>query len=324
MGARNSKYRYGTHETAEHKRDDRVTRMEKEKGCSKPHKNQIQIRDFSVGHFPEGYQEQDLFELVKLIAGLTVLIEVQFCSEKRLDYWQKTRTKYPGSEWKGKKTNLTGSGRIADIFQDKNGPKFCTCSKCKEDNVQRELWTIVVITATHVVFDDSEANSSSCCLFYDTDDGNYIQINCTKCRWAHDSGDLCFLEGFTCDRELFNNIDNKIKQFNVLWKTIHDRYALDERKEKMERKYYYKRLVVVVSHPHGGPKKISLGRLDEQLKNKLKNDTGYQLFYDSPTCEGSSGAPVYLYGQDWFKVEYVHSGTTEDRQLNHSTTWCPK
>ncbi|KAK0066841.1 hypothetical protein Bpfe_003577 [Biomphalaria pfeifferi] len=310
MGSRHSKFEffYGTHETAESQKEL----------CSKPHIKQYEISKFSINDLPEDYQEENIFLLIKQIVKLTVQIVVNYISENRLDVWQNTKTRYPGSECKGKDSLLRGSGRIADIYKNEEAKK-CMCSDCvNNENAEKETWTIIAITATHVVFDESEANKSNCKLYYDSEDGECIQINYCKRRWAHTEGDLCFMECVTCNKNLAEEIWQNIQQFNNLWKKIRKDYL------KNTKKYKSNRLVVIVSHPHCGAKKISIGHLEGKNEIELNNQKGYQLFYDTPTCKGSSGAPVYLYGQNWFRVEYVHSGGTKDPKLNHSTTWCPK
>ncbi|XP_055866317.1 uncharacterized protein LOC106050695 [Biomphalaria glabrata] len=317
MGGWFSMFDHGTPEVAVFEKGNKTEKEESIKGCLKPHNNQLTTSEFTINSLPEGYQEDDLYELVNYIADFTVRISVNFSSKKRLNFWQQAKVQFQGNN-RGERHS--GSGRIADVYQDTNEIKTCLCSNCingTKNNAPKEIWTVVVFTATHVVFDDSEARRSECKLFYDTKDGMFKQLNVSKCRWRNVAGDLCFIECVTCDSKFANEIKAKFKRFNELWKGIRDRYALEQEHDS-------KRLVVIVSHPHGKPqKKISVGRLQKKYDRHLKNDLGYQLFYDSPTCKGSSGAPVYLYGQDWFQEEYVHSGTNK-KQLNYSTTWCPK
>ncbi|KAK6195716.1 hypothetical protein SNE40_001086 [Patella caerulea] len=48
--------------------------------------------------------------------------------------------------------------------------------------------------------------------------------------------------------------------------------------------------VISISHPHGLPKKVSIG---EQLD---EGDNGYDLYHSATTCFGSSGSPVFRIG----------------------------
>ncbi|KAI8780079.1 hypothetical protein BgiBS90_019273 [Biomphalaria glabrata] len=278
MGQQHSKFEfnYGTHETAESQNEtDHKTAQEK---CPKPHDKQFEISKFSINDLPEDYQEENLFQLIKQMVKLTVQIVVNYSSENRSDFWQNTETRYPGSECKGQDSLLRGSGRIADIYKNEEA-KTCMCSDCiNKENAEKETWTIIAVTATHVVFDESEANKSNCKLYYDSEDGRCTQINYCKLRWAHTLGDLCFMECVTCNENLAKEIWENIQQFNELWKTIREEYKTNTRK------YNSNRLVVIVSHPHCGPKKISIGHLKEKNKSELNIQKGYQLVYDTPTA----------------------------------------
>ncbi|CAG5132250.1 unnamed protein product [Candidula unifasciata] len=75
-------------------------------------------------------------------------------------------------------------------------------------------------------------------------------------------------------------------------------------------------LTVVVSHPHGCSKQISLGFCSyiDVMKDEWTRYT-----YTTATCPGSSGAPVVTISKNW--SYYVHSGgnSTKDGQLNYSS-----
>ena len=69
---------------------------------------------------------------------------------------------------------------------------------------------------------------------------------------------------------------------------------------------------LIISHPHGQAKKITLGKLRPRVKG---GNSCYQE-YETATCPGSSGAPVfglYTKGDDVFLRHsyhgYIHSGT---------------
>ena len=69
---------------------------------------------------------------------------------------------------------------------------------------------------------------------------------------------------------------------------------------------------LIISHPHGQAKKITLGKVRPRVKG---GNSGYRE-YETATCPGSSGAPVfklYTEGDDVFLHHglfgYIHSGT---------------
>ena len=76
----------------------------------------------------------------------------------------------------------------------------------------------------------------------------------------------------------------------------------------MKSQYY----TLIISHPHGQAKKITLGKLRYTVKG---GNSGYRE-YETATCPGSSGAPVFMLytkGDDVFLhhgyLGYIHSGT---------------
>ena len=72
---------------------------------------------------------------------------------------------------------------------------------------------------------------------------------------------------------------------------------------------------LIISHPHGQAKKITLGK----QRPTVKGDNSDYREYETATCPGSSGAPVfvlYTKGDDVFLLHdvygyygYIHSGT---------------
>lgn len=63
---------------------------------------------------------------------------------------------------------------------------------------------------------------------------------------------------------------------------------------------------LIVSHPHGGCKQLSYGKLYECPATPEKS------FHDVPTCFGCCGAPVLSFSNngDMFVTTFVHNGTT--------------
>ena len=56
---------------------------------------------------------------------------------------------------------------------------------------------------------------------------------------------------------------------------------------------YGSNLCVVVSHPqYGMSKKVSVGKMKD--RHDLKNYDSCMFHYITPTCPGSSGAPVFI------------------------------
>ncbi|XP_055867471.1 uncharacterized protein LOC106068680 [Biomphalaria glabrata] len=323
MGLFQTKFDYGTHETAVFKSDDVAEVENQKRECQKDHTKYIPVNELLLEKLPAGYREQNLFDLIQCMAELTVRITVKFCSAKRRKYWMGTEAEYPGYKDRGKESRLIGSGQICDVLKVENGEMKCPCDHCKGANSEkRDVWNIHVFTATHVVYDSDEAEKSEIKLFYEGNDGRGNKtFYGVGTIWSNANGDLCVLSCVTCDQNLAASLLLTIKQINILWKSIRENYQNDK-KESNQRKYK-DRIVVIVSHPHGGGKCVSFDNLDGRVWKWIYIDNrGWHLNYKASTCTGSSGAPVYLYGMDWDKTAYAHSGCNGD--CNYSTTWCPK
>ncbi|KAI8779742.1 hypothetical protein BgiBS90_018936 [Biomphalaria glabrata] len=167
-------------------------------------------------------------------------------------------------------------------------------------NQSRVWWSVKIFTSTHIVMDDGEAGDTTCTLFFDDtqDTSRRVDFIGRKLKWGSSTVELALLEMDTCNEEVAKNLFAEIKRFNTNWKVLHDRYKDDKDMEK---------LVIIVSHPHGGAKRVSVGfGVDVGQEMNL----GYSKYiYTTPTCMGSCGAPVYILGKDWFRTEYVHLGT---------------
>ncbi|KAK6964368.1 hypothetical protein BgiMline_031591 [Biomphalaria glabrata] len=322
MGLFQTKFDYGTHETAVLNTDDVDGEVKLAHNCHKDHTKYVLANDLRLENLPEVYREPDLFDLIQCIAELTVRITVKFCSAKRRKFWMGTEAEYPGYKDRGNESRLIGSGRICDVVKVENDEMKCPCKDCKGANSEkRDVWNIHVFTATHVVYDSEEAVKSEVKIFYKKSDKKEQMFHGVKTIWSNALGDLCVLSCVTCDKTLATQLLQTIKQFNILWSRIRVNYKNDKKLEYRQRKYK-DRIVVIVSHPHGGDKSVSFDKLETRVGKRIYLDRGWHLNYKASTCTGSSGAPVYLYGMDCFTTEYVHSGSNGD--YNYSTTWCPK
>ncbi|XP_059177429.1 uncharacterized protein LOC131956838 [Physella acuta] len=129
--------------------------------------------------------------------------------------------------------------------------------------------------------------------------------------------DWCFVECVTHDMDLVGKLEKTIKDFNDLQKKLYQQYKNNKEKQ----------LVVIVSHPHGGPKRISFGHTVEKksLKDVRENQNWCNYSYNTATCPGSSGAYVFILGQPlcgsgyWFGHPHNHSHYTGAQLINCSS-----
>ncbi|KAI8761542.1 hypothetical protein BgiBS90_030574, partial [Biomphalaria glabrata] len=290
-------------------------------GCKKyPHHKQfIPVDTFTLKHLPEGFQDKDLYEYIKGIADLTVRVDVKMSSPNRPEFWPETTEPYPFYNMSERRNLRTGSGRVRYVYKFQDGVKQnesirrtaytkCWCRKCKvSDSPSNVWWEFNVHTATHVVFDDIEANHTTLRLFYDRDGSPVVSIDKVSVIVVNIKYDLCKLNCVTCDKNVGNKLMEMYKHYESVWEKVYDKYK-DSRSEH--------KLNFIVSHPHGCSKQVSVG----QWKDRLQvGERRCQFTYTTCTCPGSSGANVQClgYNEFWTLSELVHSGSSKSG-LNYS------
>ncbi|KAH9525829.1 hypothetical protein Btru_002492 [Bulinus truncatus] len=287
--------------------DDRL------QGCTKKsyHNRYIGIDEFFANpwkHFPRTWRLftkdyksiEELPNLLKSMGQLTCHIHVKF-----------------------KDNSSTGSGFIQRIRRLNSGR--CTCHECNGD-VIRSFAIVTVTTVVHV-FDKNpkksrkifitEWNSKSTTvkLFYDSksDDLKSLPVLDGYRMLETDKeidlvSDWCAIECVTHDMELVNQLETDLNNYMDMQAKVYRKFSDLDRRDHV---------VIIIGHPHGGPKKISIGTFDPKNTEILKDVRNYQRWcrynYDVLTCEGSSGSPVFIIGQPlcgfgyWFGHPHNHS-----------------
>ncbi|CAG5131832.1 unnamed protein product [Candidula unifasciata] len=120
--------------------------------------------------------------------------------------------------------------------------------------------------------------------------------------------DLVGLRIFYHDPELFNLIKTMSSlRMNAISKIP------EEIKQKM------KKYAIVISHPHGWPKRISFGDL-VSLEETYRSQQGFKMTkYNATTCGGSSGAPVVTGNYSY--RPFVHTGKDKVTKLGLSCSY---
>ncbi|KAI8780338.1 hypothetical protein BgiBS90_019532 [Biomphalaria glabrata] len=281
------------------------------------HSQFIPVDTFSLKHLPEGLQDNDLYEYIKLTADLTVRVGVEMSSPYRPKFWPETTQPYPFSNISERRNLRTGSGSVRNVnkfqdelrqdggFRDTDYTK-CWCRKCEASNSPSNVWwEFQVYTATHVVFDNIEANHTNLRLFYDRDGSPKISVDKVSVRSVNIEDDLCWLKCVTCDKTLGNKLMEMWKHSVNVWRKVFDKYSESIFKHKF---------LFIVSHPHGCSKQVSVG----QWKDKLNVGYNSKFTYTTCTCPGSSGAYVQCLGYNDYLTwsNLVHSGSKSG--LNYS------
>ncbi|XP_012936038.1 uncharacterized protein LOC101858702 [Aplysia californica] len=268
--------------------------LHREKGrCGKNpgHKNFIPSPQFSLTHLPAGFQDKQLLETIGLCAQLTVRLVVNYTSMSRPEFLPNSKSAYPFSRFRGKTVPYRfGSGWLFDAFprgvlgEGKGGE--CPCSECGQSGKPSSAWyELMFLTALHVVFDSEESKATDVELFYDSDvdrDSTVLKLAGGCVEMADIETDGCLLVCWTHDLDLGDKLQALSRQRWDLMREINMRYTREERGG----------LVVVVSHPHGCSKQVTVGWAVDR-----SDWTGLEVYrYSADTCPGSSGAGMWPVG----------------------------
>ncbi|XP_059167089.1 uncharacterized protein LOC131949285 [Physella acuta] len=280
-------------------------------GCKKNpgHKGFIPLKDFNANCLPSRYHDDDLLsETIKTLAALTVQVKTKFTSLKRPEFYPGTQVPYPFYNDRGSHVMRLGTGRVWCVDKYTKRDKTCCCAKCQVSATPSKVWgEVLVITATHVVFDDSEARQTRCVLGFDDNKSPVVSLDGWEVRGGADiEKDWCLLRYVTCDLELVEKLDKMCERFYYLRGEARDKYRSFVDVDK---------LTVIVSHPHGCPKQVSVGR----WTRKCQRYGNTRYWYTTCTCPGSSGAAVYRLEYDRWKYYHPHSGSNSEG--NYSGGW---
>lgn len=296
------------------------------KNCTKNkgHFGFVPVNKFFMRNLPTGFQNWDCHEKFKIVAFLTVRLRVCATSLDRPE-----EVDNPISQLRGTRATRTGSGFITGI---REGQGACPCGACDRSATQRH-WFIYVRTVNHVVFNTEEASRTKIDLFFDEDDsdqdGRMTTLTGLDVVTTDPTDDYCTVRCVLHDEHLALQIQaqtsslGKIDKFRPHWTRVN----------------WSKFFALIISHPHGQPKMVTIGEIKwaavKNPKGITTPDTTSECSYeyDTPTCLGSSGAPVVIlrYREKEPPIAFmemngfVHGGTriTFDVAVNYSSTSSP-
>ncbi|XP_059162534.1 uncharacterized protein LOC131945915 [Physella acuta] len=278
------------------------------------HKNFVPVNQLSLEHFPSGYHDNDVYDLTKAMADLTVRIAVKLTSPDRPEFVPGTKDPYPCYNTRGQNSLRTGTGRVRWVIKYTEGMdqtyrrtyRTCPCPECDHsDTPSKVWWKVDVVTAKHVVFDESEARQSSCRLWFDEENCPVVNIYGWKVGWSDSEGDKCMLCCVTHDVDVADKLEEMVKRFDSLREKGSDKFNMDK-------------LTIIVSHPHGCSKQISVGHF---VHRQVVGGGSTRYTYTTCTCPGSSGAMIYKLGWGWgYGSNHPHSGANTGG-LNYSGVW---
>lgn len=223
-------------------------------------------------------------EFIKLKSKETVRIFVPWTSLDRPD-------DLGFAEYKGTDFPRTGSGTAFLFNMEK--VEDCSCHEVPEPH--KVSGTFKVMTAAHVVFDDKEAQKTEIEFFYDDENSVSEVVKATGVRVSYIDvkNNMSVVECRTHDLTLFQHLSDARRQREHLIQ------------ESLRSLVSYEPMVVLISHPHGFSKRISVGKLiDIKEEGDIKTSKdgveliGCVLAYDTPTCPGTGGGSVNLIGKN--------------------------
>jgi hypothetical protein len=305
------------------------------------HWSVVPLYKCDVFYLPASCTDKDVADLVLAMSELTVRLSVKYISERRIETFLGSEN--PPSQFYSKiERNMlrVGTGRVVGVTENLGLLKspltnVCGCRECtKSTNPKTHFAEIHIRTLAHLVFDELEAEHTSCQFFID--EGGTLDT-CDSVVTLSDvsfvSSDIpnnkCEIKCRTHDQDLINKLNKRLIKLGDLQIQINE-MNLKKRNIVDSLPTSEPTLTLLVSHPHDCSKQISVGHITKI--NKIEN-VGRQYTYTTATCPGTSGAPVYLIMKDQedFKTlngintknETVSSGSntleTENVQPNSST-----
>ncbi|XP_013090671.2 uncharacterized protein LOC106074446 [Biomphalaria glabrata] len=224
--------------------------------------NRFKVLDkFSIQDLPICYQHEEMYNLIKSLADLTVMIQLPW-TEKNGFFCQ-------------------GTGKISDVFICTAENRPCCCRKCKVSQTPSMQWgQVEIVTSANLLSSCKDVTNYKCTLFYDNEHSNEDVKFLYGVEYVSRSTkrDICKFMCITCDMDLLKKLDAYVDAFVDNWSAALEKYFSTVKSAE-------ERLLVMVSHPHGCKKHISLGKW-----SKLKP----HVQYDAATCPGCSGSYLLI------------------------------
>ncbi|RUS85267.1 hypothetical protein EGW08_006968 [Elysia chlorotica] len=250
------------------------------------HENFTPVYSLKPQHLPAPYdQDPRWVSMLQARADDTVKLRVNYTSPARPDAF-----KCRDGSGAGVVRHGTGTAFWTRLLSSRMRCPFpdCTVGGSRDHDVYGPFR---VVTVAHLVYNEEEANCTTVEFFDDDPDdrSSVCRAQVTGLIREPMESDRCILICVTHDPTIPERLERSCTQRNEL---------LQQLQEPDERG-----MCVLISHPHGMSKRISVGRLlnvEEQGPVKRTKDCQMllrdcRLVYSTPSCMGSGGGSVTLW-----------------------------
>ncbi|BFZ24055.1 hypothetical protein BsWGS_27094 [Bradybaena similaris] len=262
------------------------------------HQNFFPVDNFSLDNLPLFYRKNDIMKLIKTMSDLTVRVSVRYVSEERPETVPGTDIPYPWYRNRGSNQLRVGSGCVTRVELFEEGE--CQCEECESSGSAKEGCAHVIIrTGAHLVYNEHEVEHTTCHLFFDSGESPDVCSGAMALRglWSEEhepEKDAIELVYMTHDLEFAGRFSSLIDNY---WQLLEDCNEFSDvfsrKKHGIDNPCPEPPLHIVVSHPHGCAKHVSIGYCGSHGNTNTEEN---QCPYNSITCPGSSGAPVVALG----------------------------
>ncbi|BFZ18744.1 hypothetical protein BsWGS_21783 [Bradybaena similaris] len=315
-----------THSTARQKDQAGETDL-RGRDCSKNpgHRSFVAIGHFNVNHLPPAYHDEDLVECVRALSNLTAQVTVQHESESKNHLCPGSRSPVDTTVGKPKDKTMA-TGLVYKIHKYSSGrvkkDTSCPCKECKDSPTPKSQFAHIVVQTTSQIASDCLDNAQiTSHLFFDKGqrpdayEGVITLKNVLGVETLGES-ERCELTYLSHDMYMAERLEKCIIAWQNLRGRLITKYLTSRYSQAMPAPLSgyipdnEQPLVIIVSHPHGCSKQVSIGHCVQRddLGNGL---TRYS--YSAATCPGSSGARLMIVGKAWWwwHSDHIHGGMND-------------
>ncbi|XP_005110054.1 uncharacterized protein LOC101863302 isoform X2 [Aplysia californica] len=300
--------------------------------CSKNpgHPRFLPVRRLTADSLPRDFRSPHLADIIRLKGEETVRLTVTWTSPDRPQG-------FGYEELKGTTTIRRGSGTAFVMNMGKT--QRCPSTTCSRNLRPHQVSGVFkVVTAAHVVFDDTEAGNTTVDFFLDDEreTGNVVIAQGVKITSVDVENNRSVMECITHDLQLYDKLQHFRERKDRLLSEIPTKQSLPSTANAgadavstglaVSTDNY---LTILISHPHGGTKHISFGELQKVTRSGSSVNVKDMpplvrctMNYSTPTCPGSGGGTVNVFNKLGQCVAFApHFGVSESGTNKSGAGW---